>query len=55
MWVALHVIAQAAVILRVLLRPHRNPASRLSWAVVVLAVPVAGMLGYLLLVSPSSR
>lgn len=49
MWVALHAVAQAAVILRVLLRPHRNPASRISWIVVVLAVPVAGMLGYLLL------
>ncbi len=49
MWVALHVIAQAAVILRVLLRPHRNPASRISWVVVVLAVPVVGMVGYLLL------
>jgi cardiolipin synthase len=49
MWVALHVLAQAAIILRVLLRPQRNPASRISWIVVVLAVPVAGMLGYLLL------
>ncbi|CAH0134726.1 cardiolipin synthase [Roseomonas sp. CECT 9278] len=49
MLVALHLLAQAAVIIRVLLRPHRNPASRLSWVVVVLAVPVAGMIGYLLL------
>jgi cardiolipin synthase len=49
MLVALHLLAQAAVIIRVLLRPHRNPASRLSWVVVVLAVPVAGMVGYLLL------
>jgi cardiolipin synthase len=49
MWVALHVIAQAAIILRVLLRPHRNPASRISWVVVVLALPVVGMVGYLLL------
>ncbi|WP_198370467.1 cardiolipin synthase [Roseomonas rosulenta] len=49
MWVALHILAQAAVILRVLLRPYRNPASRISWILVVLAVPVLGMLGYLLL------
>jgi len=49
MSVALHTLAQVAVIIRVLLRPHRNPASRLSWVVVVLAVPVVGMLGYLLL------
>jgi len=34
MWVAVHVLAQAAVI-RVPLRPHRNPASRLSWVVVL--------------------
>jgi cardiolipin synthase len=49
MWVALHLLAQAAVIIRVMLRPHRNPASRLSWVVVVLVVPVVGMVGYLLL------
>lgn len=49
MWVALIALVQVAVIIRVLLRPHRNPASRLSWVVVVLAVPVAGVLGYLLL------
>ncbi len=45
----LHVLAQAAVILRVLLRPYRDPASRISWIVVVLSLPVIGMIGYLLL------
>jgi cardiolipin synthase len=49
MWVALHILAQAAIIVRVLLRPHRNPSSRIAWIVVVLAVPVVGMAGYLLL------
>ncbi|MDB5412055.1 MAG: cardiolipin synthetase 2 [Rubritepida sp.] len=45
----LHILAQIAVSIRVLLRPYRDPASRLSWIVVILAVPIIGMLGYLLL------
>lgn len=49
MALALHVLLQAALIARVLLRPHRDPASRIAWIVVVLALPVFGMLGYLLL------
>ncbi len=49
MALALHVLLQAAFIARILLRPHRDPASRLAWIVVVLGLPVLGMLGYLLL------
>lgn len=49
MILALHILAQIAVIIRVLLRPHRDPASRISWIVVVLVLPFMGMLGYLLL------
>jgi cardiolipin synthase A/B len=49
MWLALHILAQLMVITRVLLRPHRDPASRIAWIVVILVVPVLGMLGYLLL------
>src|SRR5918998_1165368 len=49
MALALHVLLQAAFIARILLRPHRDPASRLAWIVVVLGLPVFGMLGYLLL------
>jgi len=50
MFLALAVIAtQVATIIRVLLRPHRDPASRISWIAVVLAVPVVGVLGYILL------
>jgi cardiolipin synthase len=49
MAVALHILVQCAVILRVLLRPHRDPASRIAWIAVVLAVPVIGMIAYLLL------
>jgi len=30
----LHVLIQAALVVRVLLRPHREPASRIAWIVV---------------------
>lgn len=49
MSIALHVLLQAALILRVLLRPHRDPASRIAWIVVILGLPVLGMVGYVLL------
>ncbi|UPY38643.1 cardiolipin synthase [Sediminicoccus sp. KRV36] len=49
MILALHLAAQCAVIIRVLLRPHRDPASRVAWVVLALAVPVVGMLAYLVL------
>ena len=38
-----------AVIVRILLRPHREPASRIAWVVVVATVPIIGLLAYLLL------
>ncbi len=44
-----HILVQIALIVRVLLRPHREAASRIAWIVVILAVPVAGILAYLLL------
>lgn len=44
----LHWGVQLALIARVLLRPHREPASRIAWAVVILAVPVLGIVTYLL-------
>jgi cardiolipin synthase len=46
--VALHVLVELALIVRVLLRPHRQPASRIAWVVVILVLPVAGILAYLL-------
>jgi cardiolipin synthase A/B len=49
MLIALHVLVQAALIVRVLLRPHRDPASRVAWIVVILALPVAGIVAYLFL------
>jgi cardiolipin synthase len=47
--VALVAFLELAVIARILLRPHRDPASRIAWIVVVAVVPLLGMLGYLLL------
>lgn len=34
---------------RILLRPHRDPASRIAWLVVVAAFPLAGIVAYLFL------
>jgi cardiolipin synthase len=47
--VLLHVAIQLALIARVLLRPHREPASRIAWVVLILALPVVGMIAYILL------
>jgi cardiolipin synthase len=42
-------LAHLAVIVRVILRPHREPASRVAWVVVIIVLPGVGMLAYLLL------
>jgi cardiolipin synthase len=44
-----HTLLMLAVFARILLRPHRDPASRLAWLVVVASLPFAGILAYLLL------
>jgi cardiolipin synthase len=44
----LHILIELALIVRVVLRPHRQPASRVAWIVVITALPVAGILAYLL-------
>lgn len=41
-------LVELAVIVRVILRPHRQPASRIAWIAVIAALPVAGILAYLL-------
>ena len=46
--VIMHLLIQLAVLVRVLLRPHRQPASRIAWVVVVIALPVLGIIGYIL-------
>lgn len=43
-----HTLLVLAVIARILLRPHRDPASRIAWIVVVAALPFAGIVAYLL-------
>jgi cardiolipin synthase len=48
MFLALHILIQIALIVRVLLRPHREPASRIAWVVVIIAIPVAGIITYIL-------
>jgi cardiolipin synthase len=45
---ALHLLVQLALIVRVQLRPHRQPAARMAWTVVIAALPVIGILAYLL-------
>ncbi len=47
--VGLHLLVQSLVILRVLQRPYREPASRIAWVVVVLALPVIGIFAYIML------
>ncbi len=49
--IALLVLAllEIAVIARILLRPHRDPSSRIAWVVVVKIFPLVGALAYLLL------
>src|SRR5438309_11019763 len=42
-------LVHVAVIARVILRPHREPASRIAWIVMIIALPVVGMVCYLLL------
>jgi len=49
MTIILHILIQIVVIVRILLRPHRDPASRIAWIVVVLSLPAVGILAYLLL------
>ena len=48
-WIALHYVAVLACAVRVLLRPHRDPAARIAWLAVLFALPVVGIVAYLLL------
>src|SRR3954451_24153303 len=42
-------LMEAAILVRAILRPHREPASRIAWAVVIVALPVVGIFAYLLI------
>jgi cardiolipin synthase len=49
MLLALSILIDIGFIVRVLLRAHRDPASRIAWIVAILALPVVGVVAYLLL------
>jgi Phosphatidylserine/phosphatidylglycerophosphate/cardiolipin synthases and related enzymes len=42
-------LVELAVLVRAILRPHREPASRIAWAVVIVILPVLGVVAYLLI------
>src|SRR5580704_11674074 len=46
---ALITLVEVAIIVRILLRPHRDPASRIAWVVIVGVLPLMGIVAYLLL------
>jgi cardiolipin synthase len=46
--ISLHLVVEAALIVRVLMRPHRQPASRIAWIVVIVTLPIIGIVTYLL-------
>jgi cardiolipin synthase A/B len=46
--VGLIVVLKLAVMTRILLRPHRDPASRIAWMILVATFPAIGIITYLL-------
>ncbi|MEO7655172.1 MAG: PLDc N-terminal domain-containing protein, partial [Sphingomicrobium sp.] len=42
------IAAELVVLARAMLRPHREPAARLAWVLMIVAAPVVGMILYLL-------
>src|SRR5437763_3273261 len=49
LWTGTYLLIQLAVIARAILRPHREPASRIAWVVVIVVLPVVGIIAYILL------
>jgi cardiolipin synthase len=49
LWTVLLFLVHLAFVARAILRPHRQPASRVAWVVVILVMPVVGIVVYLLL------
>lgn len=41
-------LLHVAFILRAILRPHRDPESRIAWVVAIAVIPVAGIIAYIL-------
>src|SRR5246127_4840192 len=48
LWAGAFLLVHLGVIARVILRPHREPASRVAWIVVIIVMPVIGILTYIL-------
>src|SRR5499425_3081048 len=49
LWTGAFFLIHLGVIARVILRPHRDPASRIAWIVVIIVLPMIGILTYLFL------
>src|ERR1043166_3209623 len=49
LWTGIFLLIPLGVIARVILRPHRDPASRVAWIVVMIVLPVIRILTYILL------
>lgn len=47
--VSLHIVLIVVCGLHILLRRNRQPESRMAWLVILIALPYAGAIGYLLL------
>lgn len=39
---------EIAILVRVMLRPHREPAARIAWVAVIVALPMVGVIAYIL-------
>ncbi len=49
LWALLYFLVHVAVMMRAILRPHREPASRVAWLIVMLVLPGVGIAAYILL------
>lgn len=49
MWLVIHLLIITGLSARVLLRPRRDPASRIAWILFISALPYVGALAYLML------
>ena len=47
LFIALHFMIVSLTLLRVMLRPHREPAARIAWIAIIAALPIVGVLFYL--------
>src|SRR5262245_60123601 len=49
LWMGLIFLVHLGFVARAILRPHREPASRIAWVVVILVLPIGGIVAYILL------